>query len=58
MQLCYIHFYQKIARKKIARVNAALQRFHVLIADKQPTLFRKNKARKSLLYAFNPMCEF
>ena len=24
MQLCYIHFYQKIARKKVARVNAAL----------------------------------
>ena len=25
MQLCYIHFYQKIARKKVARVNAALR---------------------------------
>ena len=24
-QLCHIHFYQKIARKKIARVNAALR---------------------------------
>ena len=24
MQLCPIHFYQKIARKKVARVNAAL----------------------------------
>ena len=24
MQLCQIHFYQKIARKKVARVNAAL----------------------------------
>ena len=24
MQLCHIHFYQKIARKKVARVNAAL----------------------------------
>ena len=23
MQLCQIHFYQKIARKKVARVNAA-----------------------------------
>ena len=23
MQLCPIHFYQKIARKKVARVNAA-----------------------------------
>ena len=23
MQLCHIHFYQKIARKKVARVNAA-----------------------------------
>ena len=27
MQLCYIHFYQKIARKKVARVNAALNVF-------------------------------
>ena len=27
MQLCYIHFYQKIARKKVARVNAALDKF-------------------------------
>ena len=26
MQLCQIHFYQKIARKKVARVNAALRR--------------------------------
>ena len=25
MQLCHIHFYQKIARKKVARVNAALR---------------------------------
>ena len=25
MQLCQIHFYQKIARKKVARVNAALE---------------------------------
>ena len=25
MQLCHIHFYQKIARKKVARVNAALE---------------------------------
>ena len=24
MQLCQIHFYQKIARKKVARINAAL----------------------------------
>ena len=24
MQLCQIHLYQKIARKKVARVNAAL----------------------------------
>ena len=24
MQLCQIHFYQKIPRKKVARVNAAL----------------------------------
>ena len=24
MQLCHIHFYQKIARKKVDRVNAAL----------------------------------
>ena len=24
MQLCQINFYQKIARKKVARVNAAL----------------------------------
>ena len=27
MQLCQIHFYQKIARKKVARVNAAVDRF-------------------------------
>ena len=27
MQLCHIHFYQKIARKNVARVNAALDRF-------------------------------
>ena len=26
MQLCQFHFYQKIARKKVARVNAALRR--------------------------------
>ena len=25
MQLCQIHFYQKLARKKVARVNAALR---------------------------------
>ena len=25
MQLCHIHLYQKIARKKVARVNAALE---------------------------------
>ena len=25
MQLCHIHFYQKIAHKKVARVNAALK---------------------------------
>ena len=24
MQVCYIHFYQKIARKKVPRVNAAV----------------------------------
>ena len=29
MQLCQIHFYQKIARKKVARVNAALGRSSV-----------------------------
>ena len=28
MQLCHIHFYQKIARKKVARVNAAYQRWN------------------------------
>ena len=28
MQLCQIHFYQKIARKKVARVNAALSRIY------------------------------
>ena len=27
MQLCHIHLYQQIARKKVARVNAALQSF-------------------------------
>ena len=27
MQLCQIHFYQKITRKKVARVNATLGRF-------------------------------
>ena len=26
MKLCHIHLYQKIARKKVARVNAALER--------------------------------
>ena len=25
MQLCHIHFLKKIARKKVARVNAALE---------------------------------
>ena len=25
MQLCHIHLYQTIARKKVARVNAALE---------------------------------
>ena len=27
MQLCHIHFYQKIARQKLARGNAALDIF-------------------------------
>ena len=27
MQLCQIHFYQKVARKKVARVNAAYESF-------------------------------
>ena len=26
MQICHIHFYQKIARIKVARVNAAYDR--------------------------------
>ena len=26
MQLCHIHLYQKIARRKVARVNAALKK--------------------------------
>ena len=32
MHLCHIHFYQKIARKKVARVNAALV-FFIWILD-------------------------
>ena len=28
MQLCHIHLYQKIARKKVASVNAALSHIH------------------------------
>ena len=38
MQLCYIHFYQKIARKKVARVNAALGTAETKISNecKQP----------------------
>ena len=27
MQLCHIHLYQKIARRKVARVNAALETY-------------------------------
>ena len=34
MQLCQIHFYQKIARKKVARVNAALGRVKVSFRDR------------------------
>ena len=30
MQRCHIHLYQKIARKKVARVNAALERFDLI----------------------------
>ena len=29
MQLCHIHFCQKIARKKVARVNAAYETLHI-----------------------------
>ena len=32
MQLCQIHFYQKITRKKVARVNTALHRFETNVA--------------------------
>ena len=35
MQLRYIHFYQKIARKKVARVNAALHTHHSAVATCQ-----------------------
>ena len=37
MQLCQILFYQKIARKKVARVNAALEKltfFYVMMKSK------------------------
>ena len=35
MQLCYIHFYQKIARKKVAHVNAALRSFGFFLCSKK-----------------------
>ena len=40
MQLCQIHFYQKIARKKVARVNAAL---HQQVHRKMAKYFPKTK---------------
>ena len=33
MQLCHIHFYQKIARKKVARVNAAFPSFGIQLDE-------------------------
>ena len=43
MQLCQIHLYQKIARKKVARVNAALSRFFVVSVHlKIPGVCRQN----------------
>ena len=33
MQLCHIHLYQKIARKKVVRVNAALGSFHYNLSN-------------------------
>ena len=35
MQLCHIHFYQKIERQKVARVNVALQ-LHVYRLEPLP----------------------
>ena len=32
MQLCHIHFYHKIAREKVARVNAALHAVEIKIS--------------------------
>ena len=42
MQLCYIHFYQKIARKKVARVNAALPIFLFTDSLEQGQIFFDN----------------
>ena len=47
MQLCQIHFYQIIARKKVARVNAALRDFWIselrtLLNSVTPSILRKN----------------
>ena len=40
MQLCQIHFYQKIARKKVARVNAALDTLVLtLVAEEFSLIF-------------------
>ena len=46
MQLCQMHFYQKIERKKVARVNAALQ------WKKKIQNLIKNSKKKLLRYGF------
>ena len=40
MQVCYIHFYQKIARKKVARVNAALVNNRVTVIENRQKSFQ------------------
>ena len=42
VQLCHIHFYQKIARKKVACVNAALGRVLGLELGRQDVPGLKN----------------
>ena len=53
MQLCQFHFYQKIARKKVARVNAAweLQKNNLTVTQEKKNILVE-KLTKSLTERF------
>ena len=48
MQFCHIHFYQKIALKKVARANAALS-----LSQNDKILQVKHGARSNLVVGLN-----